>query len=80
MYSDMEFAKLIKSRFMHHPNGQVRNYIIMMSKITLDFYMDYPIKCSRFMDFEVPVFLNEFLGKSIEVYIDNNMSISIKSF
>lgn len=80
MYKDMEFTKLIRSKYMNHPNGQVRNYIIMMVKITMDFYKDYPINCSRFMDFEVPVFLNEFLGKSIEVYIDNNMSISIKSF
>lgn len=80
MYKDMEFAKLIKSRFMHHPNGQVRNYIIMMAKITLDFYKDYPVKCSRFMDFEVPTFLNPTLGSKITVSIDIEMNISITSF
>ena len=80
LYDDMSFEKQIKSPLVNHANPQVRNYVIMMSKITLDFYKDYPVKCLRWMDFSVILPLQPILGKKIMVQLDENMDIKIIKF
>ena len=50
----------------------------MMCKITLDHYKDWPVKCTRWMDFEVPLAVQPFLGEKLSIEIDESMSLSIK--
>ncbi len=80
LYDDMSFEKQIKSPLVNHTNPQVRNYVLMMAKITIDFYKDYPVKCLRWMDFSVILPLQPILGKKIMVQLDENMDIKIIKF
>ena len=50
----------------------------MMCKITLDHYREWPVKCTRWMDFEVPLIMQEFLGEKMSIEIDERMDLSIK--
>jgi hypothetical protein len=78
MYKNLDFLNQIKSPLIRHPNQQVRNYLTMMCKITLDHYREWPVKCTRWMDFEVPLIMQEFLGEKISIEIDEKMDLSIK--
>lgn len=80
MYENMDFVKQVKSNLISHSNPQVRNYVIMMVKITMDFYKDYPVKTTRWMDFSVILPLQPILGKKIMVQLDENMDIKIIKF
>ena len=78
MYKNLDFLKQIKSPLIRHQSSQVRNYLTMMCKITLDHYKDWPVKCTRWMDFEVPLALVDFLGEKISIEIDESMNLTIK--
>lgn len=78
MYKNLDFVNQIKSQLVRHQNPQVRSYVIMMSKVALDHYKDWPVKCTRWMDFEVPLAMQEFLGGKMSVEIQENMDITIK--
>ena len=78
MYKNLDFVSQIKSPFVRHESPQVRNYIIMMCKITLDHYKDWPVKCTRWMDFEIPLAMQPFLGEKMSIEIDESMNMTIK--
>ena len=78
MYKDLKFLDQIKSPLIRHQNTQVKNYLIMMCKITLDHYKYWPVKCTRWMDFEVPLAVQPFLGEKMSIEIDESMNLSIK--
>jgi hypothetical protein len=80
MYDNMDFVKQVKSNLVVHTNLQVRNYIIMMVKITLDHYQYYPIRTSRWMDFSVILPLRPILGNKIMIEIRENQDIYITKF
>jgi hypothetical protein len=77
MYKDMKFVDQIKSNLVRHQNAQVKSYIIMMCKITLDHYKEWPVKCTRWMDFEVPLSLQQYIGTDISIEIDEKMELNV---
>jgi hypothetical protein len=77
LYKNMTFVGRIKSDLATHPNVQLRNYVLMMCKITADFYELYPVKATRWMDFEVIVPLRNLLGMKITVEILENQDIKV---
>ena len=78
MYKDLKFLDQIKSPLIRHQNTQVKNYLIMMCKITLDHYKDWPVKCTRWMDFEVPLAVQPFLVEKLSIEHAESMNLSVE--
>lgn len=77
LYNDMSFKDRVATKWIFSLDEKAKNYVFMMIKIALDFYEDYPIIDSRWMDFTVINPFKNILGKKLTVIIDKNEDIKV---